>query len=160
MLISGVIREKKQRLEVMNGGIGIIQCVLPNTNDPNPTSETVVNRLDRPFSAEGPDSEMSTENQMSTEIPVYSEIVQAPVLIYKIFSSQNPQFPYMKLKKRNLPAKGRLHDRMVAKYTLLVHHETTTMPHHGVWVRLYSRPQRHGPSKKLGPISLEVTRKH
>ena len=54
----------------------------------------------RPFSAEGY-SEMSTENQMSSEIPAYSEIIQAPVLIYNIFSSQNPQFPYMK--KPNLP---------------------------------------------------------
>ncbi len=43
---------------------------------------------DRPFSAEGY-SEMSTENQMSSEI-------SEPVLIYNIFSSQNPQFPYMK----------------------------------------------------------------
>eukprot|EP01043_Picozoa_sp_COSAG02_P074878 COSAG02_NODE_15188_length_1195_cov_1.485401_1_plen_41_part_10 len=32
----------------------------------------------RPFSAEGY-SEMSTENQMSSEIPAYSEIIQAPV---------------------------------------------------------------------------------
>jgi len=50
-------------------------------------------RSTRPFSAEGY-SEMSTENLMSTEIPGYSEIIQAPVLIYNIFSSQNPQFPY------------------------------------------------------------------
>ena len=57
----------------------------------------------RPFSAEGY-SEMSTENQMSTEIPAYSEIIQAPVLIFNIFSSQNPQFPYMK--KPNLPMVG------------------------------------------------------
>ena len=42
---------------------------------------------------------MSTENLMSTEIPGYSEIIQAPVLIYNIFSSQNPQFPYMKITK-------------------------------------------------------------
>ena len=44
---------------------------------------------------------MSTENQMSTEIPAYSEIIQAPVLIYNIFSSQNPQFPYEKTKPTN-----------------------------------------------------------
>eukprot|EP01047_Picozoa_sp_COSAG01_P099486 COSAG01_NODE_29492_length_636_cov_1.033520_1_plen_83_part_00 len=59
--------------------------------------------LTRPFSAEGY-SEMSTENQMSSEIPAYSEIIQAPVLIYNIFSSQNPQFPYMK--KPNPPMVG------------------------------------------------------
>ena len=56
----------------------------------------------RPFSAEGY-SEMGTENQMSTEIHGYSEIIQAPVLIYNVFSSQNPQFPYMK--KPNPPIK-------------------------------------------------------
>ena len=62
------------------------------------------NNIDqRPFSAEGY-SEMSTENQMSSEIPAYSEIIQAPVLIYNIFSSQNPQFPYMK--KPNPPMVG------------------------------------------------------
>ena len=44
---------------------------------------------------------MGTENQMSTEIPNYSEIIQAPVLIYNIFSSQNPQFPYEKTKPTN-----------------------------------------------------------
>ena len=62
-----------------------------------------MNGFTRPFSAEGY-SEMGTENQMSTEIPNYSEIIQAPVLIYNIFSSQNPQFPYMK--KPNPPMVG------------------------------------------------------
>ena len=76
------------------------------TNIPNgwlPRGAANMHSLRRPFSAEGY-SEMSTENQMSTEIPAYSEIIQAPVLIYNIFSSQNPQFPYMK--KPNPPMVG------------------------------------------------------
>ena len=67
------------------------------------TRRDTIQSESRPFSAEGY-SEMSTENQMSTEIPAYSEIIQAPVLIFNIFSSQNPQFPYMK--KPNLPMVG------------------------------------------------------
>ena len=34
-LNSGVILEKTQRLEVIQGGLGLDQCVFPTPNDPN-----------------------------------------------------------------------------------------------------------------------------
>ena len=34
-----VIREKTQRLEVIDGGLGLHQCVLRTPNDPNPAGD-------------------------------------------------------------------------------------------------------------------------
>ena len=39
-LKSGAIREQKQRIEVINGGLGIHECIMHTPNDPNPACDS------------------------------------------------------------------------------------------------------------------------
>ena len=75
MLNPAVIREKTQRLEAIQGGLGLHQCVFRTPNDPNPACDhhrTVFGRSGSPMCAavgggSGPGGEERDEEERRVE---------------------------------------------------------------------------------------------